>query len=100
MGTFIVIDTLTSVAENTGQAQALALYPNQASDEILLNTFSCCTASVITVYNSTGQAVYTSLVSGPSIQLQTANWSNGLYTATINSGEKVVSGRFVVNHLQ
>ncbi|MEO5645374.1 MAG: T9SS type A sorting domain-containing protein [Bacteroidia bacterium] len=98
MGTFILIDTLTSVTENIGQAQAL--YPNPASDEILLNTFSCCTASVITVYNSTGQVVYTSLVSGSLIKLQTANWSNGLYTTTITSVEKMVSSRFVVNHLQ
>jgi Secretion system C-terminal sorting domain len=76
----------------------LIVYPNSAKNTVKV-TYNCNTNGVFTLYNQMGQVVYTTPLNVDlrTIQINTANFGNGLYTykATF-TGCETVNGKLVI----
>ncbi|MBK6840589.1 MAG: T9SS type A sorting domain-containing protein [Bacteroidetes bacterium] len=72
------------------------LYPNPAHDELnLLFEEQDPQATFLAIYNSTGQNVYSEMISSFE-NINVSSWPRGLYTIVINVGNKVTSKRVVI----
>ena len=72
------------------------LYPNPAHDELnLLFEEQDPQATFLAIYNSTGQNVYSEMISSFE-KINVSSWPRGLYTIVINAGNKVTAKRVVI----
>lgn len=78
----------TSVPPSPLPQNSITLHPNPASDEITLTREGNPQATQIQVSDMQGKQVFSSEWKGASIQINTQEWSNGIYTVRI--GEQIV----------
>ena len=83
-----------AVAENT--ENSCHVYPNPASNMVRIDATS--ELQQIDIYNVLGALVETINVSGKSVQLNLANYSNGVYFLNINHAEGNSTQRLVITH--
>jgi bilirubin oxidase len=99
MGQYVISPNAVGIPEHTA-IEAIQLYPNPVTDNLDLNIDVLSGPAVINIYDQLGQIVYTRVTSESNTRLNTENWNNGMYMITIAQGEKMLNGRFVVNHLR
>lgn len=86
---------LVNVNEPIVPALYTRLYPNPARQSLTVE--SSATIETLIVYNTLGQIVLTKdNVAANSIQINTANLDNGMYTATVVAGQQVTTKLFRV----
>lgn len=86
---------VVNVNEVAAPALYTRLYPNPARQSLTVE--SSATIETLIVYNTLGQVVLTKdNVAANSIQINTANLDNGMYTATVVAGQQVTTKLFRV----
>jgi len=102
VGTFDFADAvlyrrgLTTAVHDVTEEDAIQLYPNPATDEVIIKSSSLkeCT---VRIYDLDGRVVYTTKQSGgSSLRISTLDWKAGIYVVKMRSVDKEVSGRFVI----
>lgn len=88
-------DFTSGIAEAVDKLN-ISVYPNPTKDELTI-TLSQFQKAKLEIYNSIGEKIYTQHIT-VSNKLQTSNWHEGIYFIRITSGEKIVTGKFVVCH--
>lgn len=93
---FAKVDTETTNTNNPELAQRVDLFPNPATDKVVLR-FSDLDAEYLEVFNNFGQTLLEKNINDPQIELNTKDWNAGIYFVKIKTAEGVVSKRFVLN---
>lgn len=83
-----------AVVENT--ASNCHIYPNPANNTVRVNATS--EMQQINIYNTLGALVESINVNGKAVQLNLANYSNGVYFININHAEGSSTQRLVIAH--
>ena len=100
MGSFVVVDTLANSIHETLAEEAIAVFPNPASDELTISVSGTNGDPVqVYVYNALGEIVATEISSGSVVKLNTRKWANGIYAVTVKQREQTQVRKIVVNHL-
>lgn len=100
---FSVTNDNISVNENTFAAGTLRAFPNPATDKVnisydLVDNFDV-TIRVMDIQGRVVAEMNQSQIAGEqSVELNTAELSNGTYFYSVQSGEAVMNGKFVVRH--
>lgn len=86
--------SVNEIAENS----EINLFPNPVTSELFIQFDQNTNAPIhVDVLNITGQVVYSFSGSANDIlKIDTADWGRGLYLARINSGEKIVSRKIIL----
>lgn len=88
-------DFTTGIAEAVDKLN-ISIFPNPTKDELTITFFQFQTGE-LEIYNSVGEKICTQHITA-SNKLQTSNWHEGIYFIRITTGEKIVTGKFVVSH--
>ncbi|TAF34271.1 MAG: T9SS C-terminal target domain-containing protein [Cytophagales bacterium] len=94
-------DVVLSAETKTALAQAITIAPNPAKDQIGIRFDNVSTAKelTLTIINSTGQVVYSSMIQKESLNfystLDISGLSKGVYMIRFNDGSQVGTKRFV-----
>ncbi len=80
----------TRVEETDGQA--LVIYPNPATDKILISSNGGGSA---TIYDSNGRAVASSVLTRANSSVDVNELNSGIYTVVIRQGQTIRSGKFL-----
>lgn len=84
----------SSIASPTGKT-ALTLYPNPASNEITVVVGSSSKQSIVTIFNTQGQLVISSVVEKQNNSLDIRKLSPGLYYLSLNDGKQQHNAKFI-----
>jgi predicted esterase len=84
----------SSIASPTGKT-ALTLYPNPASNEITVVVGSSSKQSIVTIFNTQGQLVISSVVEKQNNSLDIRKLSPGLYYLTLDNGKQQHNSKFI-----
>jgi blue copper oxidase len=90
MGSFVVVDPESSIAENSMNADLISVYPNPAADEITI-VLSAGTGEGIKqfrVTNILGEEIYASELWDRIFSVKMNEWKKGIYLFSIRSGNK------------
>lgn len=92
-----VCPTSTTIAENIPPNQLLII-PNPASTEFQISNFNFQTSDEIILTDVLGKIIVTKKITAPTsnVQLQTTNFSNGIYFLQLKTKEEVLSRKVVV----
>lgn len=100
MGSFVVVDTLANSVHETLAEEALAVFPNPASDELTIRVSGTNGDPVrVDVYNALGEIVATETSAGSVVKLNTRKWPNGIYAIKVKHGKQTLTRKIIVNHL-
>ena len=72
-------------------AEPLHIYPNPTTDRCIMSTETMPENSVLRVYNSLGQMIYTTAITGSTLTLPTAQWAEGHYLCQVVSADNVIA---------
>lgn len=98
MGSFLVIDTTTSVGENPGIGFGYKVYPVPADESFRVEPDAAGDKYSVSLINMLGQPVYTvECVNGNHV-VDVSNYSPGVYCLQILSGNNMVSRTVVIRH--
>ncbi len=84
--------TVGSVGINDNQQEELIIYPTLVTDHLNLNISM---DSWVRIYDSRGQIIFTKHMKNGLNELNTSNWSKGVYFVSIQNDEKNISARIV-----
>ncbi len=90
----ITISTVPSSIEEGPQANEFSIYPNPAQN--FVNVSSNGTMNSVKVVNLTGQVVYSSVVNGQEIQINTGNMAEGMYLLQIETENGTSSQKLII----
>jgi len=83
-----------------GSSHFARLYPNPATNQVTLewtNTEETTPTSKVVIYNALGQVVYQKLVSDNSLNINTQDWTPGMYICKLYQNEEnIFTEKFVV----
>jgi len=98
MGQFVVKDGSVGINEVSADVSGIILFPNPASEtvNIRLKDFSIETMQV-QIMDGLGRIIYSEKISSPQFTLNTAQWSEGLYSVSIRKNEKSFYSKFIIN---
>jgi hypothetical protein len=89
----------TGLVEAAGPSEAFQLFPNPATDRITLRSGQDLYGAVITVFETTGRAVFQERITGPEVVIEMGALPDGTYILQVINREHVrTSQRFVVQH--
>jgi thiol-disulfide isomerase/thioredoxin len=100
----INIQTVTGVGENQTSVNNLVLFPNPASDVMNVSFMLAQNENVtVNVYNAIGELVstnyYDNMAAGNQmVQINTANFANGMYMVEMVSGQNRTTSRMTIAH--
>jgi len=81
---------------NESKKSRLSLYPNPASDNIIVETSSSTsTQSQLSISNINGQCLITRSITQPSTNLDISNLPGGVYFVRLTSEISVATGKFI-----
>jgi hypothetical protein len=94
----IVWQDITKIEEYTSQQQSFSIYPNPASDFVMLD-FSHLKqqAEKVSLVNMYGVEVYsTSNLQNGKLQLSTKNFNSGIYFIQVKTTQNILSKKFII----
>lgn len=96
----LAMKTSVTDDQHASQLAHLKIYPNPASDEVIIEHLGVVSADdEIIIYNATGARVWAGKMTSGGILLPVRQWSAGLYLAKAErKGVVLASDRFVVGH--
>jgi blue copper oxidase len=95
MGQFIVKPLSVGVNELKNNNNSLTLYPNPTSNLVNIDAKEMTS---ISVFNTLGEIVYAqNKISTNSLQINTSQWSKGIYTVQVNSNNQSITKKLIVN---
>jgi hypothetical protein len=88
---------LSTGIEEVTENGSFQMWPNPATENVILGLDEFEGKAEITVVNSLGQTIFSQTVSSAQKQsmLPTSNWSSGLYSVTVRDDEKLLTQRLV-----
>jgi glucose/arabinose dehydrogenase len=92
----IEMDFTSGLAEIIAAGDGVLIYPNPASDKILLN-IDCTSKASILIINSIGEIILNADVVCEDI-MDVAQWPEGIYICTIIQNDNIFSQQFTVHH--
>lgn len=93
MGSFVVLDTISTTIAEINPSNNFSIYPNPTSD--LLNISSIDNEMFfLNVFNSIGEKMY-SAVSTRNLKLETQNFPTGIYFVQIKTGSNFITQKFI-----
>ena len=104
MGSFIVIDTTTSIGMNNRVNPEVKVYPDPAGDACTISVYSAVqTDATITLYNEFGQKVEDIYVGplregGNTVEFSTSEFSSGFYFLLVNGEVTQSSTKLIISH--
>jgi len=93
---FAKVETETTNINNSELAQKIDLFPNPATEKVVIN-ISDLEGERLEIFNNVGQTLLEKDINDSRIELNTKDWSAGIYFVKIKTAEGVVSKRFVLN---
>jgi hypothetical protein len=95
MGQFIVKPLSVGVNELKNNNNSLTIYPNPTSNLVNIDAKDMTS---ISIYNVLGEMIYTqNKTSTNSMQINTSQWSKGIYTVQVNSNNQSITKKLIVN---
>jgi blue copper oxidase len=95
MGQFVVKPLSVGVNELKNNNNSLTLYPNPTSNLVNIDAKEMTS---ISVFNTLGEIVYAqNKISTNSLQINTSQWSKGIYTVQVNSNNQSITKKLIVN---
>lgn len=88
---------VTGVTNSSATDAGYSLYPNPIGSNVINLSAPTAGTKYVTVYNTTGQTVYTTTVSGQQSTLTMDNLNTGIYYVTINDNGMTYSMKFAKN---
>lgn len=82
---------------NVSTAQLLtgvSIFPNPVQDQLNVRLSSAETAVQLVVADLSGRTLYNEQLSGEKFEINTSEWAKGVYTITLRTTEKQMTGRF------
>ena len=76
--------------------EKIKIYPNPAQDFITLELPTNIGQSQLSIYNLTGQLISQNQITQPSLQLSTADLSNGMYIFVLQTEDKIIGRQKVL----
>lgn len=95
MGCFIVIDT-TALHVPGLVPGSFTMYPNPADEVITIEQVT--RGNLLTVYDASGQLIYSSTVDSENMRITTSGWCDGIYFLRITDGKQITTQQFMVTH--
>lgn len=93
--TLVFAKTETTNTNNLELAQKIDLFPNPASEKVIIR-ISDLEGETLEIFNNFGQSILEKNINNSQIELNTKEWSAGIYFVKIKTAEGVVSKRFVL----
>ena len=93
---FAKVETETTNTTNLGLAQKIDLFPNPATEKVVIR-ITDLEGESLEVFNNFGQTLLERNINDSQIELNTKGWNVGIYFVKIKTAEGVVSKRFVLN---
>jgi trimeric autotransporter adhesin len=92
-------DVINSVEEKREPNQELSVFPNPSTGVVSLQLNSGCKTAIVEAYTVWGEKTYSQAVNGltGTVQLNFSSFPKGLYLIRVNAGDKVFTGRIVLN---
>jgi trimeric autotransporter adhesin len=92
-------DVINSVEEKRGLNQELSVFPNPSTGVVSLQLNSGCKTAIVEAYTVWGEKTYSQVVNGLTgiVKLNFSLFPKGLYLIRVNAGDKVFTGRVVLN---
>jgi blue copper oxidase len=95
MGQFVVKPLSVGVNELKNNNNSLTIYPNPTSNLVNIDAKEMTS---ISIFNTLGEIVYTqNKISTNSLQINTSQWSKGIYTVQVNSNNQSITKKLIVN---
>ena len=95
MGQFIVKPLSVGVNELKNSNNSLTIYPNPTSNLVNIDDKEITS---ISIFNALGEMIYTqNKMSTNSLQINTSQWSKGIYTVQVNSNNQSITKKLIVN---
>ncbi|HEY1046792.1 MAG TPA: T9SS type A sorting domain-containing protein [Bacteroidia bacterium] len=85
---------LTSLS-NMAPLSSVYFYPNPANEELNID---CLTNSDIKIYSNKGELLYSNETQSGTLQINTSNFTSGLYTLLIKTNSQYQSFKIVIQH--
>jgi len=92
---YAILDTETSIETVKNDVNSIKFYPNPVNDILNINISNKFENANIQIYNVTGQMIYNKIITNSNFEINTTNFSNGLYVAKINVDGVVSNIKFV-----
>lgn len=91
--------TETTVGVEAPIAMSAAVYPNPSSDKLFFEWNNPSSNAQLTIYNTLGQEVYTTIASENRQTIDVSQWAKGLHTYTLQheNGSLLAKGKVLVN---
>lgn len=98
MGQFVVKPKATGIAETDVKDASVRMFPNPAQDyvQILIGTDGNSKAADLTIHDALGKLIYQEILSPPGRQINTHEWSKGLYFIGIKQGHKSIHHKLII----
>jgi hypothetical protein len=90
----ITISTVPSSIEEGPQANEFSIYPNPAQN--FVNISSNSAMNTVKVVNLTGQVVYSNVVNGQEVQINTGDMAEGMYLIQIETENGISSQKLII----
>lgn len=95
MGQFVVKPLSVGVNELKNNNNSFSIYPNPTNSIVNIDAKEMTSVSI---FNTLGEMVYTqNKISTNSLQINTSQWSKGLYTVQVNSNNQSITKKLIVN---
>ncbi|MBL7936918.1 MAG: multicopper oxidase domain-containing protein [Bacteroidia bacterium] len=95
MGQFVVKPLSVGVNELKNNNNSFSIYPNPTNSIVNIDAKEMTSVSI---FNTLGEMVYTqNKISTNSLQINTSQWSKGLYTVQVNSNNQSIAKKIIVN---
>lgn len=86
MGSTFSMESLSAYEFDTAELQ---LYSNPVQNEFRINTPWTAEELMVEIYNLLGQKIAHQSFTSETIQMDTSNWSEGVYVVKVNKGKEV-----------
>jgi len=74
------------------------IYPNPANTGLNISLDNAPVNGTLEIYNTIGEIVYQSSISGKTMVIPTSQWSDGMYAVRVSTDVGTISKSFVVSH--
>jgi len=98
---FVFCDTLiTSQNYFDGSGPEIKTYPNPVQGNLQVEFENSEDGSILNIFNLYGDLVYSKMIEYDRVEINTKNWSDGLYLINIESIDKILTGKFIVQNMK
>ncbi|PLW95839.1 MAG: hypothetical protein C0593_13190 [Marinilabiliales bacterium] len=91
-----MLELLSDIEEEEFEISSLQCVPNPATDYLLIYYGKMVNNAELTIYNVTGDIVYTETVSGIEFPMHVNSFMPGVYVVTLTTGKKQITSKLIV----